>query len=182
MNLEEKELSRKYYFKGRIIKVREDCVRLPDGKDAKREVVEHPGGVSVVAVTDDNEILAVRQFRYPYKEVLLEIPAGKFDFVGEDPETAVRRELREETGATADTLIKLGVIYPSPGCYGENLHLFAAKGLHFGETDPDDDEFLEVERVPLKEFSKLVMDGKIKDAKTEIGILKIEKLINEGKF
>ncbi len=182
MNLEEKQLSKKYIYKGKIINVRVDDALLPNGKIAKREVVEHPGGVTVVAVTDNNEILAVRQYRYPYGEILLEIPAGKFDSPEEIPLDAVKRELKEETGATAAEFINLGVIYPTPGCYGERLYLFAAKGLSFGDTDLDDDEFLEVEKIPLEEFTQMIMQNKIKDAKTIIGVLKIKELIERGTF
>ena len=162
--------------------MRVDEALLPNGKTALREVVEHPGGVCVVALTENKEVLAVRQFRYPYSEILLEIPAGKLDSLDEDPLDAAKRELREETGAVAGTITKLGVIYPSPGCYGEKLYMFAAKDLKFGNTQFDEDEFLEVEKIPLKDFVKLSMSGKIKDAKTEIAILKIDKLIKDGKF
>lgn len=182
MNLEEKQLSKKYFYKGKIVNMRVDNAVLPNGKTALREVVEHPGGVGVVALTQNNEVLAVRQFRYPYGEVLLEIPAGKLDSCNELPIEAVKRELKEETGAEAENIIPLGVVYPSPGCYGENLYLFAAKNLRFGNNNLDEDEFLEVEKIPLDRFVEMVMNGEIKDAKTEIGILKAEKLVKEGKL
>lgn len=182
MNLEEKQLSAKYVYQGKILKFRVDTALLPDGTTAHREVIEHPGGVSVVAVTDNNEILAVKQFRYPYFEILTEIPAGKFDYQGENPLDAVKRELKEETGATAEKIIDLGIIYPSPGCYGENLHLFAAKGLKIGTSNPDDDEFLEVLKIPLEKAVDMVLNNEIRDAKTIIGILKIKTLIEKGEF
>lgn len=182
MNLEEKQLSKKYVYKGKILKFRVDQALLPDGTVAGREVVEHPGGVCVVALTDKNEILAVKQFRYPYFEILTEIPAGKFDSPDEIPLEAAKRELKEETGAKAKTMIDLGVIYPSPGCYGESLYMFAAKDLEFGDLDPDDDEFLEVLRIPLEKFYEQILSGEIKDAKTIIGVLKIKEKIVRGEF
>lgn len=181
MNLEEKTICSETIFKGRIITLKNDEVELPDGKKAQREFVEHPGGVCVVPLTDKNEILMVRQFRYPYKEVVLEIPAGKKD-PGEDPFTTGKRELKEETGATAQEYIDLGQLYPSPGYCGEIIWMYGAKDLDFGETNPDQDEFLEVEKVPLKTAVQMIMTGQIKDAKTQAAILKLNYLVNNGKF
>ena len=119
MDLTEKRIDGEYKFKGRIINLRVDRALLPDGTVAGREVVEHNGGVCVAALTDDNEVLMVRQFRYPYSEVVLEIPAGKRDSVAEDPFDCGVRELKEETGATAEEFRFLGMLYPSPGYCGE---------------------------------------------------------------
>ncbi len=181
MNLEEKTLSSQTVFKGRIITVKKDVALLPDGSEAGREYIEHPGGVCVVPLTDKNEILMVKQFRYPYREVVLEIPAGKKD-PGEDPFTTGKRELKEETGATAKEYVELGELYPSPGYCGEIIWMYGAKGLSFGDVDPDEDEFLEVEKVPLKTAVEMIIKGEIKDAKTQSAILKINYLLENGMF
>ena len=172
MNLSEKPLSADYKYRGRIINLRVDTAELPNGATATREVVEHPGGVCVAALTEDDCLLFVRQFRYPYQTVLLELPAGKLD-PGEDPLEAGKRELREETGAKASRYESLGTLYPSPGYCGEIIHLYAASGLTFGETAPDEDEFLEVEKIPLEEAARMVLEGEIPDAKTQAAVLKM---------
>ncbi len=182
MNLEEKQIKAVYLYKGKIINVRRDEIELPDGSPAFREVVEHPGGVCVAALTDNDEVLFVRQYRYPYSEVILEIPAGKRDSKTEDPLECGKRELREETGATAENYIFLGELYPTPGYCGEVIYMYAATNLSFGEQDPDDDEFLEVERIPLEKAVEMVMSGEIKDAKTGIAILKLKLLRNMGEI
>lgn len=172
MNLIETPLEQEYKYKGRIINLRVDKARLPNGAEAGREVVEHPGGVCVAALTEDNCLLFVRQFRYPYGEVLLELPAGKLD-KGEDPLEAGKRELKEETGASARRYESLGRLYPSPGYCGEIIHLYFARDLSFGEMNPDEDEFLEVEKIPLEEAVRMVMDNEIPDAKTQTAVLKV---------
>ncbi len=176
MNFEEKQLKEEYLYKGRIINLRRDEVRLPDGGTALREVVEHPGGVCVAALTDSDELLFVRQFRYPYREDTLEIPAGKRDKGGEDPLLCGKRELREETGAAAEKYISLGELYPTPGYCGEIIYMYAATGLTFGKCDPDDDEFLAVEKIPLEKAVEMVLSGEIKDAKTQTAVLKVKLL------
>lgn len=172
MNLTETPLKQTVIYDGKIIKVRVDDARLPSGAIAKREVVDHPGGVCVAALTDQDELLFVRQFRYPYGEVIAEIPAGKLER-GEDPLPAGKRELREETGASAAHFESLGQLYPSPGYCGEIIHMYLATGLSFGEMCPDDDEFLEVERIPLARAVEMVLSGDIKDAKTQAAVLKV---------
>ena len=176
MNLEEKTLTQEYRFRGRIINLRTDTAELPNGTVAGREVVEHPGGVCVAPLTDTGELLFVRQYRYPYQEVLLELPAGKRDRNGEDPLECGRRELLEETGATAIRYRSLGQVYPSPGYCDEVIHLYLAEGLSFGEAQQDEDEFVEVERIPLDRAVAMVMNGEITDAKTQIAVLKIAQL------
>lgn len=181
MNLTEKQINSKYIFKGRVINLRQDNALLPDGQTANREVIEHPGGVGVIALTENSEILMVRQYRYPYSEVTLEIPAGKRD-PGEDPFITGQRELKEETGASAATYLPLGTLYPTPGYCDEIIWIYAAKDLTFGETNPDSDEFLEAEKIPLEEAYQMVMNGTLKDSKTQIAILKLYNLVNQGQF
>ena len=182
MNLEEKQLKAEYIYKGKIINLRRDQAELPNGATAFREVVEHPGGVCVAALTDRNEVLMVRQFRYPYSEVILEIPAGKRDSADEKPLDCGIRELKEETGATAEKFVFLGELYPTPGYCGEIIWLYAATGLSFGECDPDEDEFLSVEKIPLDTLIDMIMKGEIKDAKTQTAILKLKLLKDSGKI
>lgn len=181
MNLIEKQIKEEYAYKGRIISLRTDTAILPDGKTASREVVEHPGGVGVIALTKEGEILMVKQYRYPYSEITLEIPAGKRD-KGEDVFITGKRELKEETGATAKNYIPLGELYPTPGYCDEIIWLYAAKDLEFFESEPDSDEFLECERVPFEKAVEMVMSGEIKDAKTVIAILKLKNLLDSGAF
>ena len=181
MDFTEKQLSAEYKFEGRIIKLRVDTALLPDGKTATREVVEHNGGVCVVPLTDDGCVLAVRQYRYPYSETVLEIPAGKRDG-DEDPFVCGVRELREETGATAAEFRFLGELYPSPGYCGEVIWMYAAKGLTFGEQETDEDEFLSVEKIPLDKMTDMVLAGEIKDAKTQAAVLKLKMLVDRGEF
>ncbi|MBQ5995193.1 MAG: NUDIX hydrolase [Clostridia bacterium] len=171
MDLTEKPIKQDYIYKGKIINVRVDDALLPDGGTAKREIVEHPGGVCVAALTDENELLFVEQFRYPYFELVLELPAGKLEY-GEDPFEAGKRELREETGAVASHYEDLGKLYPTPGYCGEIIHMYMATELRFGEQALDEDEFLELKRIPLKEAFKMVMNNEIRDSKTQVGIVK----------
>lgn len=177
MNLYEKTVSQDIRFSGRIINLRVDDALLPNGKQTTREVVEHPGGVCVAALTAERELLFVRQFRYPYGEVLLELPAGKLDRGGEDPLEAGKRELREETGAVAETYRSLGKLYPSPGYCDEIIHLYLAQNVSFGESDPDEDEFLECERIPLDRAVEMVLQNEITDAKTQVAVLKVAALV-----
>ena len=182
MNLEEKQLSAEYMYKGKIISLRRDKALLPNGNTATREVVEHNGGVCVAALTDDDEVLFVRQFRYPYMEIIPEIPAGKRDSAEEDPFECGRRELKEETGATAEKFIPLGKLYPSPGYCGEIIWMYAATGLSYGEQNPDDDEFLTVEKIPLDKAVEMILSGEITDAKTQAAVLKLKVLKDQGKL
>lgn len=172
MNLTEKTLDVEYMYKGKIINLRRDSVELPDGNNALREVVEHPGGVCVLPLTNDQEILFVRQFRYPYKEELLEIPAGKRNSPDEDPLECGKRELEEETGAVAQNFVSLGELYPTPGYVNEVIYMYLATDLAVGEAHCDDDEFLNVEKIPFDKALEMVLNSKLKDAKTQTAILK----------
>ena len=170
MNLSEKILESEYLYNGKILNLRKDRVTLPNGKTATREIVELTGAAAIMPITEDNEIIFVRQYRCPFSEILLEIPAGKID-EGESPDICAERELREETGAVAKNIEKLGVIYPSPGCLKEKLHLFVATGLEFTNLSLDSDEFLEVLKIPYKKALQMVTGGEIVDGKTVAAIL-----------
>lgn len=177
MELTEKTLSSERIFDGVILHVRRDQVELPSGGRSFREVVDHPGGVCVLALDGQGRALLVSQYRYPYGRVLREVPAGKLEY-GEDPRAAALRELREETGAIPGEFRPLGELYPSPGYCGEIIRMYLARDLTFGETDLDEDEFLNLERVPFEELVEQVMAGEIRDAKTIAAVLKTKLLLN----
>lgn len=166
MDFTEKTLTSAYQFEGRIMKARVDTVLLPNGREAYREVCEHVGGVGVLPIDAEGNAVLVRQFRYPYGEVLLEIPAGKIDQGPEGHLACGIRELREETGYTAGRMIYMGEVYPSPGFLTEVLHLYCALDLQSGACDPDEDEFVETVRMPFAELERLVANGSIRDGKT----------------
>ena len=176
MELTEKTLSSEKIFDGVILHIRRDQVELPGGGRSVREVVDHPGGVCVLALDDQNQALLVSQYRYPYEKVLREIPAGKLEY-GEDPATAAIRELQEETGAVAGDFRSLGELYPSPGYCGEIIRMYLARDLTFGEAHLDEDEFLNLERVPFDQLVEQVLSGEIKDAKTIAAVLKGKLLL-----
>lgn len=171
MELNEKTLKENVIFSGRIITVNCDEIALPDGKTSKREVVYHHGGVCVVPLTKDGELLFVKQFRYPYREVVLELPAGKLE-KNEDPYEAGLRELSEEVGFTTDKMLSLGKFYPTPGYCSEIIHLYLAEDLICTGQHLDEGEFLTVEKIPLKKAVEMVMSGEILDGKTQTAILK----------
>lgn len=175
MDLTERTLSSETIFDGRVLHIRRDIVQLPNGHSSVREVADHPGGVCILALDDQNNALLVHQFRYPFLSVLRELPAGKLEY-GEDPAAAAVRELREETGAIAGELQSLGQILPTPGYCGEILHLYLTQNLTFGDTDPDEDEFLTLERIPFATLAEQVLSGEITDAKTAIAVLKAKLL------
>lgn len=181
MNLAEKWISSDYKFHGRIISTRVDECELPDGNRALREVVEHPGGVTVAALTENNELLFVRQFRYPFMTETLELPAGKLE-KGEDPFEAMKREQREETGTWSEEYISLGEVYPTPGYCAEILRLWACRISGQTQMDLDEDEFLEVEKIPLEEAYQMALNNQLPDAKTQIGVLRTYALVQAGKL
>ena len=169
---------KRYVYRGKIINVRRDEVVFPNGNESSREVVEHRGAVAVAAVDSEGYIYLVRQFRYAFGEELLEIPAGKLE-EGEESahlEAAIR-ELREETGLKADEMDYLGVIYPSVGMLTERIYLYLARGLTQDEMDLDEDEFLNVERIPVGELEKMARRGEIRDAKTLCALFLIQDKI-----
>lgn len=177
-DITEKKISSEEIFNGRIVHLFVDTVELPDGNKANREVIRHCGAVGVVPITDDDQVVMVRQYRYPFARVTLEIPAGKLE-PGEDIRLSALRELSEETGAEAKELIPIGCAYSSPAILDEMIHLYIAKGLSFGEAHPDADEFILTEKIPLKKAVEMVLNGEILDGKTQIGILKASYLLNK---
>ena len=179
MHLDEKTLNSTLVYKGAILEVYRDTVMLENGKTAGRDVVKHSGGVCVAAVNEENEVYFVKQFRYPHKKALLEIPAGKLEY-GENPLDCGMRELREEAGFTADEFIDLGLLYPTPAYDSEIIYMYLAKGLHKAAQDLDDDEFLDVIKIPLDKAVEMVMNGEIEDAKTQLALLKASVLLNRG--
>ena len=176
MELYEKKLTSKQIFDGKVVKLFVDTVELPDGSEAIREIVRHPGAVCVIPVTKDMDVVTVKQYRYAFEQIMLEIPAGKLE-PGENPLEAVKRELEEESGVVAKKIEYLGEIFTTVAIFDEKIHLYLATELEFKNAHPDEDEFLEVETIPLSELYNMVMDGDIKDAKTQIAILKAYNII-----
>lgn len=177
MELFEKTLNEQYAFKGRIINLRVDNVQLPDGSESTREVVEHNGGIGILPIDDEMNTYVVKQWRAPYKQVVTEIPAGKRDG-DENPLDGGIRELKEEIGAIADEITFLGELLPSPGYCGEIIYLYLARGLTFENQELDEDEFLNVEKMPFKKLVDMVMNNEIRDAKTIAAVMKADKLLN----
>lgn len=170
-HLNETQLDSTVLFDGKIIRVEKDTVLLEDGTQAFREVVRHPGGVCVLALTDKDEVLFVRQYRYPHAAVTLEIPAGKLEY-GEDPETCGKRELLEECGCTAQSFSYLGKLFPTPAYDAEVIYMYLARGLQYADQHLDEGEFLDVERIPLADAVTMIMEDTIPDAKTQLAIMK----------
>ncbi|MBQ7654649.1 MAG: NUDIX hydrolase [Clostridia bacterium] len=181
MELFEKTLTQDYKYRGKIVNLRVDTAELPDGQECLREVIEHNGGVTVCAVNENKEIFLVKQFRYPYSEVVTETPAGKLE-KGEDPAAAGIRELEEEAGVTAENFVFLGKFYPSPGYCGEIIYLYAASGLKKTQQNLDEDEFLNVETISLDSAVSKVLSGEIPDGKTQAVILRTAMMIEKGEF
>lgn len=178
MDLTERTLEENVIYDGAILRLRRDLAALPNGNTAYREVIEHPGGVAILPLLPDGTVLCVRQWRYPYGQALLELPAGKLD-LGEDHRLAALRELKEEVGAVPGQLDYLGRIYPSPGYTNEILHLYLARELSLGESQPDDDEFLNVERYSLDELSSMIFDQKLVDGKTVAAVFMTQQLLEK---
>lgn len=171
MDMREKLIKSEEIFKGRVITLKKETVLLPNGEEAGREIVLHPGGVAILPLDDNGDVYMVRQYRRPFDDILLEIPAGKLNY-GEDHFECGVRELEEETGLTASKYDYLGEFYVTPGFCREKIHLYLARGLKKGEMHLDEDEFLEVEKISLENLINMVMTNEIKDAKTAIAILK----------
>ena len=178
-NLSEITNSSREVFKGKVVHLFEDEITLPNGHKTTREVIRHIGAVGIVAITDDNKVIIEKQFRYPYNEVITEIPAGKLDSKDEDRLEAAKRELKEETGYTAKTWINIGEYLPAAAYCDELITLYIAKGLEKGEQNLDDDEFLNIEFYPLDDLIKDVIEGKISDGKTQVALLKAKYFLSQ---
>ncbi|MFH1386089.1 MAG: NUDIX hydrolase [bacterium] len=174
----EKKISSKRIFDGRLLGVRFDKVKLENGVETTREVVEHPGAVAIIAITEEDELVLVKQFRYPTGEAVLEIPAG-VPKKGEKLVAAAKRELEEETGYRPSKVKELFGAYSSPGYSDEMIHYCLATGLDMMGQNTDEDEIVEVEIVDIETCIDLVKKGKIKDNKTIIGIMLADQYINE---
>ncbi len=179
MDLNEKTLSQKKIFNGEIIKLRIDTVKTPSENTATREIVEHLGGVCILPLDDNGNVIMEWQYRHPFGSPLYELPAGKL-FKGEDPLECGKRELEEETGLCAKEYISLGKIYPTPGFCTEIIHLYLARNLYKGKKNPDEDEFIELEAEPLENLIDKVLTGEICDAKTCVALLKANEMKNRG--
>lgn len=175
MSHTEKKLDSKEIYAGKVIRVTLDTALLENGETALREIVHHHGGACVMAVTEDEQIYMVRQYRYALAEEMWELPAGKLE-AGEDPFEAAQRELGEECGVTADEFTPMGVLYPTVGYDTEKIYTWLARGLHQTGQHLDDDEFLDVVKVPYQKALAMVMDNTIKDSKTIVGILKYAQM------
>ena len=178
-NLIEKNLASEIIFDGKLLHVYRDTVSLPDGNTASREYIRHIGAVCVVPLTDNGQVVMERQYRYPIGKVTLEIPAGKLNAPDEPLDEAARRELKEETGAEAGELIDLGDFYPVSAYSDERIRMFLARDIRFGSTNPDEDEFLSVELIPLEDLVREIMDGNVPDAKTQAAILRVYLMMRE---
>lgn len=168
---------RKRVFDGKIIKVDHMLATLPNGKTALREVAAHPGASAIVPLDDNGNVYLVRQFRAPLARVTIEIPAGKLDFMGEDRLAAAVRELREETGFTADNWLKLTDMATTPGFCSEVISIYLARGLKSGATDFDEDEFINIVKLPFDKAVDMVVSGEICDSKTACGLLLAARVV-----
>ncbi|AUJ26343.1 NUDIX hydrolase [Virgibacillus dokdonensis] len=174
---EEKTIRSKQIFTGNIVHLQVDDVKLPNGKEAKREIIKHPGAVGIIPITKDNKIVLVEQFRKPLEKSILEIPAGKLE-PGEDPETTAIRELEEETGYTTEELSFVTSFYSSPGFANELMYIYITDQLEplDESVDGDEDEFIEIVELSLEEAKQYVEAERIHDAKTNYAILYLHAL------
>ena len=177
-DLIETKISSEDVYDGVLLHVKKDTVKLPNGKEATREWIRHPGAASVIPLLPDGRIVLVRQYRYPVQKVTLEVPAGKLDSPDEDPLDCAVRELKEETGYTAGKIEKLTMIATTVGFSNEKIYLYAAQDLSAGEQCPDEDEFINIVKVPLEEAVEMVGDGRIYDAKSIAAVLLLAQHVN----
>ncbi len=175
MNFEEKTLSSKYVYNGKVLDIKRDEIIVSNGHKSVREVVEHSGGVVILAIKD-NKILTVKQYRYPLKNVSIELPAGKLER-GENPDIASKRELEEETGYIAKDWKSLGYIYTTPGFCDEKLYLYLARDLEYIKQNPDEDEIIEAGEVSFQEMYDMIDNGVINDSKTICAVLRAREYI-----
>ena len=177
-NIMERTIDCKRVFDGLILHIDHVTNVLPNGKTAAREIARHVGASAVVPVDGDGNVWLVKQFRAPIDQILLEVPAGKLDYKGEDRLEAAKRELKEETGLTAGEWTHLSDIVTTPGFSDELISLYLARDLSAGQSHPDDDEFLNVVKLPLNELVAMIARGQVTDAKTICAVLLAEKVVN----
>lgn len=177
MMFEEKTMKSDKIYEGKILNLRVETVELPDKKYSKREIVEHPGGVAVIPITEGGSIILVKQYRKAVEKFLLEIPAGKLE-INEEPRVTAIRELKEETGYSTDNMEYLMEFYTSPGFTNEKIYLFLATDLVEGEASPDSGEFIEIEKYDIDLLIKMIERGEITDSKTIIGINLAKKYLD----
>ena len=180
-DLTEKQIATEDIFDGTVLHVFKDDVCLPDGGTAVRELIKHIGAVCIIPVTDDGQVVLERQYRYPISQAIIEIPAGKLDYKDEDRLEAAKRELREETGYTADKWTDIGLYYPAPAYSDEKITMYLAQSLHKGDQELDEDEFLEIFTMPLEDLVDMIVSGKITDGKTQVAALKAAQIINRNR-
>lgn len=178
-HLWETPVSTELIYDGEVVHLYKDISTLPNGEQAMREYIRHIGAICVLPLTKEGEVICVKQYRYPFADVLLELPAGKRDTFDEDPNETVVRELREETGAVSGKLTYLGVCYPSPAILDERMYMFLAEDLTFGETDRDEDEFIDVVRIPFAKLKEMVLAGEIPDAKSQLTVLRAAAVLEK---
>lgn len=178
-DLSEERLSTEQLVDGVLLKAFRDEVRLPDGKASVREWIDHPGASAIVPIFDDGRTLLIRQFRYPPRRTFLEVPAGKLDTPGEDPEDVAERELEEETGWRARRFVSIGSAYPCIGYSNEIIHVFAAYGLERGEQSLAKGEFVEVVEMDLEEAVRRARSGELKDMKSITALVYAAAHVNE---
>ena len=181
MKLTEEIIKSETIYEGRVINLKVNDVMLENGKTAKREIVEHPGGVCVISIDENEEVLMVRQYRAPFETVVLEAPAGKLNY-GEDHFECGKREFLEETGYEARDMTYMGEYYPSVGFLNEKIHIYIAENLSKKSQHLDEDEFLNVEKIPLSDLVEMVRKNEIKDAKTVIAIFLLKNYVGDGKW
>lgn len=174
----ERTMKSEKVFEGKVLSLRVETVELPDKKYSKREIVEHNPSVAVVAVDEENNILLVRQYRKPVEKVLYEIPAGSLE-ISENPREGAIRELKEETGYLANNVEYIQEFYSTPGFCTEKMYIFFAEDIQESNQELDEDEFIEIEKIPLEKALKMIDLGEIMDAKSIIGILMYQRLRGE---
>ena len=177
---EEIRISGEEIFNGKVLHVMRDEVLLPNGARSVREYCRHNGAVCIIPLLSDGSVLVERQYRYAAGRELLEIPAGKLDTPDENPLSAAARELREETGAVAKKYTFIGKMLGSPAILSETVYMYLAEDISFGDNELDDDEFIDVFKIPLSDLYRMVMDGEIEDSKTQIAVLKVWQLRGES--
>ncbi|WP_250673208.1 NUDIX hydrolase [Paraclostridium ghonii] len=176
MIIEEQTVSSDRIYTGKVISLKVDTVEVPKKGYQKREIIEHPGAVGIVAITDENKVLLVRQYRKAVEKVLWEIPAGKLE-QGESPKDCASRELKEETGYSANNIKLIHKFYTSAGFSNQKIYIYLATDLEKGECNLDEDEFLELHEVDIKDVYEMIDKNDIEDAKTSIGLLLTKELL-----